>query len=139
MWAAGPVYPPRREIRATAGEPGPPMLARLIPTPTPARAAVILHRVFGRLSASFAFRLWDGREVRLGSGEPVCTAVIKSPETFLSLIRNPTPYNFAEAYVQSRLDIEGDLFATMEVANTVEGLRLSALDKLSIFLSLWRR
>jgi hypothetical protein len=115
------------------------MLARLAPTPTPARAALVLRRVFGGLSTSFAFRLWDGQEVRFGPGEPVCTAVIKSPETFLSLIGNPTPYNFAEAYVQSRLDLEGDLFATMEVANAVEGLRLSRLEKLSILLSLWRR
>jgi hypothetical protein len=115
------------------------MLSFLRPTPTPARAAAILRRVFAGLPGPLAFRLWDGQEVRLGPGDPVCTAVIKSPETFLSLIRNPTPYNFAEAYVQSRLDLEGDLFATMSVANAVEKLRVSPLEKLSIFLSLWRR
>lgn len=115
------------------------MLAFLTPTPTPARAAAILRRVFGRLPASFAFRLWDGREVRLGPEAPVCTAVIKSPETFLSLIRDPSPYNFAESYVQSRLDLEGDLFSAMDVANVVENLRVTPLEKLSIFLSLWRR
>jgi cyclopropane-fatty-acyl-phospholipid synthase len=115
------------------------MLAFLTPTPTPARAAAILRRVFGAVPASFAFRLWDGREVRVGPDAPVCTAIIKSPETFLSLIRNPTPYNFAEAYVQGRLDLDGDLFATMEVANAVENLRVTPLAKLGIFLSLWRR
>jgi hypothetical protein len=41
--------------------------------------------------------------------------------------------------VQSRLDLEGDLFATMEVANAVERLEIAPLRKLSIFLSLWRR
>ncbi|HEY7251224.1 MAG TPA: hypothetical protein VIG37_12080 [Methylomirabilota bacterium] len=115
------------------------MLASLLPTPTSGRAAAILREVFGGLPASFAFRLWDGQEVRFGAGTPVCTAVIKSPETFLSLIRDPSPYNFAEAYVQSRLDLEGDLFATMEVANAVESLEVTPLRKLSIFLSLWRR
>jgi hypothetical protein len=115
------------------------MLASLAPTPTPARAAAILRRVFGRLPVSFAFRLWDGREVRVGPEAPVCTAVIKSPETFLSLIRDPSPYNFAEAYVQSRIDLEGDLFATMDVANAVENLKVTPLERLSIFLSLWRR
>jgi hypothetical protein len=115
------------------------MLAFLTPTPTPARAAAILRRVFGSLPASFAFRLWDGQEVRFGPDRPECIAVIKSPETFLSLIRDPSPYNFAEAYVQSRLDLEGDLFATMEVANAVESLEVTPLRKLSIFLSLWRR
>jgi hypothetical protein len=115
------------------------MLASLLPPPSPSRAAAILRQVFGRLNASFAFRLWDGQEVRFGAGPPVCTAVIKSPETFLSLIRDPSPYNFAEAYVQSRLDLEGDLFATMEVANAVETLDITPLQKLAILLSLWRR
>ena len=115
------------------------MLAALMPTPTSARAAAILRQVFGGLNASFAFRLWDGHEVRFGAAAPVCTAVIKSPATFLSLIRDPSPYNFAEAYVQSRLDLEGDLFATMEVANAVEHLEITPWRKLSILLSLWRR
>ncbi|HEY7870343.1 MAG TPA: hypothetical protein VIF59_14010 [Methylomirabilota bacterium] len=115
------------------------MLVFLMPTPTPGRAAAILRRVFGGLPASVAFRLWDGQEVRLGPAAPVCTAVIKSPETFLSLIRNPTPYNFAEAYVQGRLDLDGDLFAAMDVANAVESLRVTPLQKISILLSLWRR
>jgi hypothetical protein len=115
------------------------MLAFPTPIPTSARAAAILRQVFGGLPVSFAFRLWDGREVRLGPDSPVCTAVIKSPETFLSLIRDPSPYNFAEAYVQSRLDLEGDLFSAMDVANAVENLKMRPLQKLSILLSLWRR
>jgi hypothetical protein len=115
------------------------MLASLLPTPTASRAAAILREIFGDLPASFAFRLWDGQEVRFGAEAPVCTAVIKSPETFLSLIRDPSPYNFAEAYVQSRVDLEGDLFATMEVANVVENLKVTPRQKLSILLSLWRR
>lgn len=115
------------------------MLAFLTPTPTPGRAAAILRQVFAGLPASFSFRLWDGQEVRFGSDRPVCTAVIKSPQTFLSLIRDPSPYNFAEAYVQSRIDLEGDLFSAMDVANVVENLRLTPLQKVSIFLSLWRR
>jgi len=115
------------------------MLAFMIPTPTPTRAAAILRRIFGGLAVSFAFRLWDGQEVRFGAGPPVCTAVIKSPETFRQLVRDPTPYNFAEAYVQSRIDLEGDLFATMDVANAVEGLEVTPLQKLSILLALWRR
>ena len=115
------------------------MLAFLTPTPTPDRAAAILRKVFASLPASFAFRLWDGQEVRFGPDRPECIAVIKSPETFLSLIRDPSPYNFAEAYVQSRLDLEGDLFGAMDVANVVENLKVTPLQKLSIILSLWRR
>jgi hypothetical protein len=41
--------------------------------------------------------------------------------------------------VQSRIDLEGDMFRAMEVANVVEELRVTPLQKLSILLSLWRR
>jgi hypothetical protein len=106
--------------------------------PTPARAERILREVFDRIEGPFAFRLWDGREVRFGPGPPVCTAVIKSPETFVRLIRNPSPGNFAEAYVASDVDLEGDLFAAMHVANSIEQITLTPAAKLRLFLSLWR-
>jgi len=107
--------------------------------PTPGAAARILHDVFGHVPTPVAFRLWNGEEVRIGAaGEPVCTAVIKSPETFLRLMRDPSPNGFAEAYVESAIDLEGDLFAVMEVANAMEGIDLSPLRKLRLLVSLWR-
>ena len=110
----------------------------LTPRPTPSRAAAILREVFAGIPAAFAFRLWDGTEVRLGSGTPVSTAVIKSPETFVRLMRDPSPGNFAEAYVASDIDLEGDLFATMDVANAVEEIELSGPQKLRLLFSMWR-
>ena len=114
------------------------MIDRLVPRPSPARAASILREVFGTLPGPFAFRLWDGSEVRFGSGGPVATAVIKTLETFVSLMRDFSPGNFAEAYVGGAVDLEGDLFATMDVANAVEGIRLSSPQKLRLLLSMWR-
>jgi len=108
-------------------------------TPTPATAARVLQDVFGHIDGAFAFRLWDGREVRLGPSEPACTAVIKTPQTFVRLMRDPSPGNFAEAYVESAIDLEGDLYSAMEVANAVEGIHLSRLRKLKLMLSLWRK
>src|SRR5262249_58024922 len=110
-----------------------------LPRPSPDRAARILGEIFAGIPSAVAFRLWDGREVRFGAGEPVCTAVIKSPDTFLRLVRDPSPYTFAVAYVESAIDLEGDLFAAMDVANVVETIRLSASKKLRLFLSLCRR
>ena len=113
-------------------------MSLLAPQPSAARTAGILRDVFGAIPAPFAFRLWDGQEVRLGAGQPVCTVVIKAPETFLRLIRDPAPYNFAEAYVESAIDLEGDLFAAMSVANVVEELRVPLLTRARILLSLWK-
>ena len=105
---------------------------------SPGRAAEILRRIFGGIPGGFAFRLWDGTPVALGAAAPVCTAVVKSPETFLRLVRDPTPLTFAEAYVEGAIDLEGDLFGAMSIANSIESLRLSLAERLRILWALWR-
>ena len=102
------------------------------------RAAAILRDVFGGITAPFAFRLWDGTEVALGGGVPPVTVVVKSPETFVRLMRDPTPLNFAEAYVESVVDIEGDLAAGMAVADAMEEMRLPLARRLRLLASMVR-
>jgi len=102
------------------------------------RAATILRRLFGRIERGVAFRLWDGTPVLLGGGAPVCTVVLHRPETFVRLVRDPSPLNFAEAYVEGAIDIEGDLFAAMRIANSLEDMRVSSLDRLRIVLTMVR-
>src|SRR5262245_48805916 len=114
------------------------MIDRLLPRPTAARAASILREVFADLSGPFAFRLWDGTEVKFADGPPASTAFIKRPEIFLRLIRDPSPGNFAEAYVAGEIDLEGDLFAMMHVANAAEAIRITPARKARLFLSMWR-
>ncbi len=102
------------------------------------RAAEVLGRVFGHAVTGLAFRLWDGTCVTLGDGAPVCTVVVHRPETFLRLMRDPSPYNFAEAYVNSDLDLEGDLFAAMKIADAIEEIRPSVPERLRVLVDLWR-
>jgi cyclopropane-fatty-acyl-phospholipid synthase len=102
------------------------------------RAAEILRRVFGHVATGCAFRLWDGTRVTFGREAPVCTAVVHGPDTFIRLMLDPTPLNFAEAYVEGAIDIEGDLFAAMGIANSIEEIRISFADRLRILLALWR-
>ena len=105
---------------------------------TSRRAADILQQVFGSVPGGFAFRLWDGMAVTFGSGTPVCTAVIHRQQTFVRLIRDPSPLNFAEAYVDGAIDIEGDLFEAMTVANSIERIRVPLVDRLRILWALLR-
>ena len=114
------------------------MIARILPSPTPARAAAILRELFGRIQAPVTFRLWDGSEVRLAGDKPLCAVVIRSAETFLHLILHPKPYDFALAYVNSVVDFEGAIFAIMPVANGVEALRVPPFLRLRLLLSLWK-
>ncbi len=102
------------------------------------RAVPLLRRLFGHLPSGVAFRLWDGAPVTLGAGAPACTVVLHRPETFSRLVRDPSPLNFAEAYVEGDIDIEGDLFAAMRLANSIEDLRVSFVDRVRILLALVR-
>jgi cyclopropane-fatty-acyl-phospholipid synthase len=116
-----------------------PLIAVMFGRPlSPQRAAEILQRLFGHLAGGFAFRLWDGAAVTFGHGPPVCTAVIHHPDTFTRLVRDPSPLNFAEAYVDGAIDIEGDLFEAMTIANAVEEIRVPFGDRLKIAWALWR-
>ncbi|HEY3191103.1 MAG TPA: hypothetical protein VGJ70_26655 [Solirubrobacteraceae bacterium] len=89
------------------------------------------------MATGFAFRLWDGTTVVFGEGAPRFTVVVHTPATFIRLIRQPTPLTFAEAFVEAAIDIEGDLFAAMDVANTIEDLKLPLVLRLRILRSLW--
>ena len=91
-----------------------------------------MRQVFGRLASGFAFRLWDGTEVPIGGEAAAFIVVFHSPETFARLMRDPTPYAFAEAYVESAIDIEGDLFAAMGVAAALESLRLPLAERVRL-------
>jgi cyclopropane-fatty-acyl-phospholipid synthase len=115
------------------------MIGLRAPRLTSARATAVLQRVFGRLGASFAFRLWDGTVTTVGPDRPVCTVVVPEARTFVRLLRDPSPLTFAEAYVEGAIDIEGDLYGAMKVADRVETLRLSPGERLRILASLWRR
>ena len=101
-----------------------------------ARAGDVLRQVFAPVQADFAFRLWDGTLVTLGSGPPAFTVVIHAPGTFLKLMRDPTPLAFGEAYVGGAIDIDGDLFAAMHVATALEDLHLPLAQRLRLLLSI---
>ncbi len=113
------------------------MIGSRMPNGSAARAASILREIFGGLAARFAFRLWDGTDVALGDGPPRFTVVLHAPRTFVRLIRDPSPLNFAEAFVDGAIDIEGDLFAAMEVANAVEDLKVPLKVRLRVLGTLW--
>ena len=100
------------------------------------QAGDVLRQVFATVQADFAFQLWDGTLVAFGAGPPAFTVAIHTPATFLKLMRDPTPLAFGEAYVGGAIDIEGDLFAAMHVANALEDLRVPLAQRLRLLLSI---
>ena len=106
-------------------------------TSTSGRAAAILREIVGPLAGGFSFRLWDGTDVTLGAGPSRFTVVVHAPRTFVRLIRDPSPLNFAEAFVDGAIDIEGDLYAAMEVANAIEDLKIPLKVRLRALGAIW--
>jgi hypothetical protein len=101
-----------------------------------AAAAAILGRIFRNVPFGFAARLWDGARVHLGaSGEPF-TLVFRDRDVFRRLMLRPNTLRFATAYVDGELEVEGDLFAAIRLANRIEELRLSLADRMLILSSL---
>ena len=108
-------------------------------TPAVEAAARLLERVFAPVEVPMAFRLWDGTTVRAGGpGESGFTVVFRSPRAFRRCLRHPNSRAFGEAFIDGDIDIEGDLFAAMEAAAPVEGLRPSARTRLAA-LATWLR
>lgn len=103
-----------------------------------AAAAEILREVFGKMENGFTFRLWDRTEVRVGLNvNPLCVG-INSPAVFRRILANLTPDAFAEAYINQEIDLEGDLFAAMHVANEIEMLGVPFWRRLLLGYRVWR-
>jgi cyclopropane-fatty-acyl-phospholipid synthase len=101
-----------------------------------AAAAAVLARIFRNVPFGFAAKLWDGARVHLGGGGEPFTLVFRDRETFRRLMLRPNTLRFATAYVDGDLDVEGDLFTAIRLANRIEELRLSLADRMVILSSL---
>jgi cyclopropane-fatty-acyl-phospholipid synthase len=104
-----------------------------------ATAADLLTRVFAGLDVPLTFRLWDGTDTHVGApGKSACAVVFRSPPVLRRLLRRPTPLRFGEAFIAGDIDIEGDLFAAMDVASHVEHLRVPLATRLAVMAGLLR-
>jgi hypothetical protein len=99
-------------------------------------ARAILIRIFSQVPFGFAVRLWNGTRIHLGpTGEPF-TLVFRSRETFRRLVLRPNTLRFALAFTDGDLDVEGDLFTALHLANRIEALRLRLRDRVAILAAL---
>ncbi len=105
------------------------MAASLSPPSAAVQAAEILREVFSSLQYGLTFRLWDGTELRLGQEVCPLTVTFRSPGAFKRVFLNPTVDEFAEAYCDGDLELDGDLIESMKAADAFEDLELP----------LWRR
>ncbi len=82
-------------------------------------------------SVSLKVKLWDGRAVAFGVS-PDVTFVIKDPQTFRRCFGSEDPSEFAEAYADGRLDVEGDLEQAVGTALALRQVELGPIEKLAL-------
>jgi hypothetical protein len=101
-----------------------------------AAARSVLESIFGKVKPGLRYRLWDGSEGDIGRPDGSFVLAIRDRETFRDCFSSENTKVMAEAFVQKRIDCDGDLYAALRVANQLEDLRLGWADKLAIFLDL---
>lgn len=99
-------------------------------------AEAVLSRVFGRLKPGLRYRLWNLGEGSIGEPDGTWTLVIRDRETFRSTFGSNDTRVMGEAFIDDRIEVEGDLFAALRYANQLEELDLGILDKFGIWLDL---
>lgn len=102
------------------------------PSLAPLDAEAIVRRLFrDHPNPGFAVRLWDGRDVTFGR-PAAFTLVFADPDTFETCIRTSDPSEFAEAYIDGRVRIEGDLWEAVKLAAYLRTRKLDVGTKLAI-------
>lgn|GEM_PF-936697 len=99
-------------------------------------ARSVLERIFGHVEPGLRYRLWDGSEGSVGRPDGSFTLVIRDRETFRETFGSKNTKVMAEAFIDDRIDCDGDLFAALRVANQLEDLELGWLDKIQIYMEL---
>jgi cyclopropane-fatty-acyl-phospholipid synthase len=71
-----------------------------------------------------AFRSWDGE--RAGPPDAAATVVINSPDALTRVVQAPGQLGLGRAYVAGDIDVEGDIFAVLDLPEVVGGIHLDA-------------
>jgi cyclopropane-fatty-acyl-phospholipid synthase len=98
-------------------------------------AREIVQQTFGRVDQSFCIRLWDESEIKIGNGEPTFTLAFRDADTFDDLLRSQDVYKFAIAFVENRIDIEGDFYAGLLLKDAIKEHEPDWISKLKV---LWK-
>jgi cyclopropane-fatty-acyl-phospholipid synthase len=82
-------------------------------------------QVVGRLIGAdlpVALRAYDGS--RIGPDPAPATIVLRSPDALRRIVTAPGELGLSRAYVSGDLDLEGDIFAVLELRNLLDGLEV---------------
>jgi hypothetical protein len=102
----------------------------------------VLCAALGRIvTPEFSVRLWDGTS--LGSSDQAAvraTLVFRSPDVVSDLLLRPSTETWGQAFVEDRIDIEGDLSTVFAMADKLLSPTLGMRQRADLLLKvLWLR
>jgi cyclopropane-fatty-acyl-phospholipid synthase len=83
--------------------------------------AALLSDILGP-DVPVAFRAYDG--TRFGPADARTTVIVRSRDALRRIVTAPNELGFGRAYVAGDLEVDGDIFDVIAVANYIEALRL---------------
>lgn len=93
---------------------------------SPRGLASTIVAVLGTADLPVAIECYDGS--RVGPRHAPATIVVRGPDALRRMLTAPGELGFARAYVAGDLDVEGDIFAAMEMRHVVPTVRLLPKD-----------
>ena len=98
----------------------------------PGDARTLLQHLFRTPPGlDFVVRLWNGDEISWGDRRDF-TIAFRDPEAFRRCVATADPAQFAEAYIDGRLAIEGDLWAAVGLASHLRHVEVPLVDRLRL-------
>lgn len=101
-------------------------------------AARLLRLALGSFDVPGTVRLWDGSVIPLTRSTPRFTITFRSRRTFRRLLRRPTALAFGEAFIDGRIDLDGDVFEAMRATHRLEAASWPLRTRLAM-LAAWAR
>jgi len=100
--------------------------------------AKVMQEIFSQFDGErFSIKLWDGKEYLYGTGpSPVFTLTLKDEKTAERLLAQGA-LGFGEAYMEGKIEIEGDLEAYLKIRHQFKHVRRSWRLTLAALVARW--
>ncbi len=92
----------------------------------------ILDSIFAKSDKNFNIELWD-KEVISYSDNPKFIIKFLDKDVFIQLITNPNIMSFAQAFIDKKIDIEGDIFEAIKLKDDIANIEISNKDRVNLF------
>lgn len=97
----------------------------------------IVRSIFSDSEYGLTFVLWDGSQIDVGKKVQPVKIHFTSLKIFKKIMLNPTAGNFAEAYCDELINIEGDLFDSIAAADSFDYLDIPFFKKIIYGIKIW--